>query len=316
MLDIDMHDLWHTYWHGAINTDPDSPKLDRLALHVVQIREQRALVRGSKPDCGIRKGRGGIPEDERFQAITSDGGRIWTDLPFLVQDMIAHWTNDSAAMSSSQRLSGAQFLSLLAAAGAAAGDALCGVALVTLREALETPRPLGRLTPPERDPERQMEDLSIADLLPAANAWLFTAGRKLAQLSEEERNQFPVEVGKLGELVFSSLPPDIPGAASAGRLWESPRHAGFSPQRWIWWLRRLEELASLASRNGRNSEVGAGARSLTSMLEGMVDNMLLIAAQTDGPVGQASQPSGGLLKHRPPMRLLGPDRPGVAGTGQ
>ena len=40
MLDFDMHDLWHIYWHGAINTEPDSPKLDRLALHIIQTREQ------------------------------------------------------------------------------------------------------------------------------------------------------------------------------------------------------------------------------------------------------------------------------------
>ncbi|KAL2126358.1 hypothetical protein VTI74DRAFT_1125 [Chaetomium olivicolor] len=319
MLDMDMHDLWHMYWHGAVNTEPDSPKLDRLALHVIQAREQGVLARISKTSDSKGQGSQGgagdetTTEGERLQAVTSDGGRIWTDLPFLVRDMTAHWTNDCAAMSSSQRLSGAQFLALLAAAGAAADDALCGIALVLLREALETPRPLGHLAPTGRDSRRQMRDLSVAELLPAANAWLFTAGRKLVQLSDAERNQFPVEVGRLGELLLSSPPPDA--ASSGGVLWELPQHGGFSPQRWTWWLRRLGEIASLAARDDHANEVGEGGRSLTSLVEGMMDNVLLIAAQTNGPVGQASQRSGGLVTHRPPMRLLGPDRPAAAGTG-
>jgi len=44
LLDIDMHDLWHTYWHGAVNTDPDGPKLERLALPIIQSREQGMLA--------------------------------------------------------------------------------------------------------------------------------------------------------------------------------------------------------------------------------------------------------------------------------
>ncbi|KAL2130210.1 hypothetical protein VTI74DRAFT_6766 [Chaetomium olivicolor] len=89
ILDIDIHDLWHT--------------------------------------------------GERLRAMSSAGGLLWTDPPFLVEEMTTHWVNDCAAMISSQRLSGAQFLALLAAAGAAADVALCGIALVVLREALEAP---------------------------------------------------------------------------------------------------------------------------------------------------------------------------------
>jgi len=66
--------------------------------------------------------------------------------------MTAHWVPDCAViMSSEQRLSGAEVLTLLAAAGAAADDALCGIALVVLPEALEIPRRLGHLTARNRD---------------------------------------------------------------------------------------------------------------------------------------------------------------------
>ncbi|KAK1772315.1 hypothetical protein QBC33DRAFT_574938 [Phialemonium atrogriseum] len=206
LLDIDMHDLWHTYWHGAANTAPNSPKLDRLALQIIQSREQGTL------------------------AVTSEGYRIWTDLPFLVQDMTAHWIHNCAVMGSAQQLSGAHFLALLAAAGTAADDALCGIALVVLREALETPRGLGHLTARSRDPDRQLQDLSVADLLPPANAWLFTAGRKLVQLSDVEWNRCPTDVGKLGELVLAQSATTDPTFAEVAL----PSHGGFSPQRWTW----------------------------------------------------------------------------------
>ncbi len=112
------------YWHGAINTTSDSPKLDRLALQIIQSKEQGSLA------VTTNSGKFGT---EAAVVMTSEGSRIWIDLPFLVQDMTAHWIHDCPVMSSAQRLSGAQFLALLAAAGTAADDALCGIALVVLR---------------------------------------------------------------------------------------------------------------------------------------------------------------------------------------
>ncbi|KAK4122870.1 hypothetical protein N657DRAFT_646627 [Parathielavia appendiculata] len=311
LLDIDMHGLWHTFWHGAINTAPDSPKLDWLALHIIQAREQGVvLIQGFKPDDASGE-RDRDRNNEPQAAVTFDGSLIWTDLPFLVPDMTAHWINESAAMSSAQRLSGAQFLAQLAAAGAAADDALCGIALEVLREALETRRSLGPLIATDQDSARQLRRLSVADLLPAANAWLFTAGRKLVQLSDAEReDRFPVEVGRLGELIVSS------DAAPSGRITgEAPRHGGFSPQRWTWWLHRLDEINSLAAGDVRKDEMGHGSEGLGSLVRGMMNNMLLVAEQTNGPVREAVQRSNRLVSHRSPMQLLGPDRPAVSGTG-
>ncbi len=300
LLDYDMHDLWHIYWHNAINTEPDSPKLDRLVLHIIQTREQG-----------------------HEEASTSDGRRIWTDLPFLLQDMTAYWTNECAAMSSSERLSGAQFLALLAAAGTTADDAFCGISLIVLRDALETPRPLGRLTPTVRDAARQTRDLSVADLLPAANAWIITAGRKLVQLSDGERDRFSPEVGRLGELVAPSpavAAPPIPASGTSRvvptaepLLQELPRHGGFSPQRWAWWLRRLEAIASLAVQQEQQEQQGLAnvseedrGRALALFAHGMMDNMLRIAAQTSGLLGRLSRQPGALVRRRPPVRYFGP----------
>ncbi|KAB5511573.1 hypothetical protein GE09DRAFT_1047543 [Coniochaeta sp. 2T2.1] len=294
LLDVDMHDLWHMYWHGAINTAPGSPKLYRLALSIIQIREQGVLIRGSEPHSfkGSPTAPDQYSEDETSLARTSDSARIWTDLPFLVEDMTAHWTNSHATLSSAQRLSGAQFLSHMAAAGAVEDDALCGIALIVLREALETPRQLGRVTATERDRARCLHDLTVADLLPSANAWLFTTGRKLVQLSDDEWSESPADVGALGELVGGG------GAVYGNSFKDVPARGGFSPQRWMWWLRRLEEITTLAEQNDRAKKVGEGGRSLPIFIRGVMDNMMLIAEQTNGAVARMAKADGG-VRHRP-----------------
>ncbi|KAK4117094.1 hypothetical protein N656DRAFT_764388 [Canariomyces notabilis] len=324
LLDHDMHDLWHTYWHGAINTAPNSSKLDRLALGIVQAREQGVcnlkLVHATEPgsESSLDESQHELVTLPRVPATTSDGARIWTDLPFLAQDMTTHWTSDCAAMSSAQRLSGAQFLAMLAAAGAAPDDALCGIALVVLREALETPRPLAAVAD-QPDPGRQMRDLGVADLLPAANAWLFTAGRKLVQLSDAERgDQFPDEVGRLGELIVAVDAASSGGGGGGRGLIGAgevpPRHGGFSLQRWMWWLRRLEQIVSVATGDDGISQGEESGLSFESLVQGMMDNMLLIAKQTSGSIAEALRRSAGRISHQPVMQLLGPDRAGVPGT--
>lgn len=315
LLDIDMHDLWHRYWHGAIHTAPDSPKLHRLVLGIIEAREQGTFTAGGVGSQLIPAAEEMDEDDgrrqhlerhhDRTQATTSDGSRIWTDLPFLVADMTSHWAGDCATMSSAQRLSGAQFLALLAAAGAAPDDAMCGIALMVLREALETPRPLGRVgATMDSDPGRQMQDLSIADLLPAANAWLFAAGRKIVLLSDAaaaREDLFPEHVGGLGPLLVHAG--DGGDATSTlGRELQG----GFSPQRWMWWLRRLDEIASLASQGGEDTA------SLGLLVHGMMDNMMLIAQQTNGPVKRALQQPDGPVSRRPPVRLFGRGRPATA----
>lgn len=297
LLDIDMHDLWHMYWHGAVNTNPNSPKLDRLALQIIQSREQGTLTTNN--------------DNLGTAAVTTGGYRIWTDLPCLVEDMTSHWTRDCAMLSSAQHLSGAQFLALLASAGGAADDTLVGISLVVLREALETPRRLGHLTTRARDPDRQLDDLSIADLLPSVNAWLFTSGRKLVHLSDVNWNRCPTDVGKLGGLTLAQNASTDPTFSDV----PLPPHGGFSPQRWAWWRRRLEQLATLALHDPHATEVHDGQRSLVSFIQGMIDNMVLIAEQTGGSVAKALRQSNRDVRFQPTMLQLGPGRPGVPGTG-
>lgn len=144
-------------------------------------------------------------------------------------------------MSPDQRCNFAAFLAKLSAAGVA-NDQLCSCALIILRDTLETQR---ALEPADRDittagserhegrragiDDQQIKDrLSIAQLLPAANTWLFHAGYKIIRLSDSSTDSFPVHAGMLGEL-----------ARAEGTV---PENGGFSPQRWLFWLKRLEQI--------------------------------------------------------------------------
>jgi hypothetical protein len=119
----DMHDLWHAYYHAAMNISNGSPKQDRLAFQVIQAKEQGVLTKCTP---------GNDVEEEAVptEAMTSDG-RIWTDLPFFVQDMTDYWVRYSAMMTAEQRLNFATFLAKLTSVGLI-DDRLSGIALIVL----------------------------------------------------------------------------------------------------------------------------------------------------------------------------------------
>jgi hypothetical protein len=162
----DLHDLWHAYYHATINTSHESPNMDSLAFQLLQTKAQ-----------GVLMGRGLQIEE----AITSDG-KIWTDLPFLFPDMTSYWINDYAKMSASHRLNLSSSLAKLASVGLN-NDRLSGIALILLRDALETKRPLEELLC-TRQPKYQMKlptpsvaQFSIWSILPLRST---TASKSLA----------------------------------------------------------------------------------------------------------------------------------------
>jgi len=126
-----------------------------------------------------------------------------------------------------------------------------------------------------------------------------TLPSRAAAAGQEE--VFPEHVGAFGPLLVHVG--DAGDATSGGGM-----RGGFSARRWIWWLRCLDEIASLAN------ETGEDAPSFGSLVHGMMDNMMLVAQQTNGPVRKALQQPGGLVSHRPRVQLLGRGRPATAGT--
>ena len=252
LLEEDMHDLWYLFFQASMNISGERAEQDRLVMQILYARELGAL---------LRKG-----ENMEIigEAVTRDG-RIYKDLPFLVGDMTDYWIRESGSMSTDQRQNFASFLAKASAAGVA-DDKLCGCALIILRDTLESTTRLGKgassptVVPERQDDCRSNEGLSIAELLPAANAWIFHAGHKIVQLSDNSVNIFPIQVGMLGDL-----------ARAEGVI---PETGGFSPQRWLFWVKRLGEIE-------KSETVGEEEAGTATFARGMMNSMLNIVACSD-----------------------------------
>lgn len=224
-FEIDLHDLWFVLIQAGMYIDHDHSEQDRIVTQVLSAKEMGTLVR-----------RG--PSMEVIEEAIILNARIWNDLPFLTSDLTDHWIQQHASMSTKERTNLAALMAKLSATGAG-GDSLCACALVVLRDALETSRPLVResLTSAHSqmvesgDNSPSLQILSIADLLPAANMWLLNGDAKILQLSDSRRRGFRADFEKLGDLMKSDSGTTI--------------QPGFNPQRWKYWLKRLEEIRTL-----------------------------------------------------------------------
>lgn len=202
-------------------------KQDGLVLDVLRIQ-------GLGPLCRPAGG-------ESVDVARTADGVLWSDLPFLVGDMRAVWVRDCARMAGPQRKNFAGFLAKLASARVC-GDRLAAVGLLTLRFALEDPRrDLGSASGEDAEDEKRSIDwLDIAQLLPAACRWIKEAGIQLVVLSDVYWNDCPSEFGEGGVLFIES------------ELVQGKRcPTGFSPWRYMFWIKRLHEIREEADRAGK-----------------------------------------------------------------
>ncbi len=281
----DLHDLWHSYYQSAMHISHLSPQQDRLALQLFKAKAEGVLTRRRPRQSGNDNSArvtddNGNEEEEDEEAVTSDG-KIWVDLPFLTSDMTNYWIANCSTMSGTQRHNFASFLANVASAGTVPDNRLHGIALITLRDALETARlPGGSLDEPgeegAEDPARRMEDLTLASLLPSASVWLIESGRQLIHLSEANWNGFPAPFGEPGPLLQERV-----GGPTAAAL-----SAGFSPGRWMFWFERLGEIHNLVSQTNQ---------SLAKLCQGTMESMLVIAVEAAGTAIRPLLVEGGHL---------------------
>lgn len=198
----DLHDLWYTLIQAAQIMPADDAAQDRLVHQVLYARSLGTLRRTTT----------GTEE----QAITADGGRIWTNLPYLVCDLQTVW-EQSTALSPTHRHNLAAFTARLAALGVGGAD-LSDAALWLLRTALETPRPLTKAG--------GGDSISLAELLPACVAWFQYCNHRLLTLS----------VSQHGSHAPAATPGELAQIAQVS-------HWGFSVARWLFWRRRFKELS-------------------------------------------------------------------------
>jgi hypothetical protein len=211
--EYDLQELWYWVVHGARYIAADHPAQDRLASQVLHTREMGVLSRKIGPS---KEG-----EYQETEIATTSDGNIWSDLPFLVDEVQAAWRM-STSFPSVERHNLSAFVARLASVGVRDPE-LGLVAIWILRDTLETPRPL---TKGEDTSDSEEQLITIADLLPVAMAWFQYCGHKIESLCILNQNfESDSETGEL-----------------AKRANVTP-NSGFSVARWTFWRDRLEEIS-------------------------------------------------------------------------
>lgn len=212
-LEQELGDLWDEIFYAARFIFVTGPEAGHLVALILEAREFGHLARS-----GGQEG-----------AIMPNGQRLWTDLPYLVQELEGMWAMESYKFGITERANLAAFTARLCAAGVCPEE-LSRCALWLFKETLEMERPLylrGTF-------ERNMRPC-VADSLPACLAWLQFNKFKLVKLSAIDYNSTTHD--DEGESAFSTKPGPL--AASAGIAQD-----GFSIKRWLFWRRRFKELYS------------------------------------------------------------------------
>ncbi|CAG8309505.1 unnamed protein product [Penicillium nalgiovense] len=265
-LEDHIHSLWYMYYELGRGISSESPKHAGIVLDILRIQGMGPLTRPARGACGIDIAR------------TVDG-TLWNDLPFLVGDMTNFWINHGASMSGTHRLNFATFLAKLASTRVAK-DRLCQVALLIFRTLFESPQTLrtreetdGGMSD-EEDLNRGTKQLEIFHLLPAAVAWLKIASHNLLLLSEVYWNDCPSHISKGGEEFLES---------ELGQ--RSP--PGFSPWRYMFWLKRLHEIQEEAKE--------ANEKALEELATDGIQYMIITIKQRNAEVIRAYKNGGDAL---------------------
>lgn len=269
-LEGHIHSIWHSYYQLARYTSHESTNHDRLVLDILRIRGLGPLTRPVSGCYGINVAR-------------TVEGIVWTDLPFLVTDMTKFWMDNCAPLSSAHRLNFTSFLAKLASTRVC-NDKICQIALVLFRQTLEVGRDLD--TGEESDEEakkRTMRSLDMVHLLPSVATWIKEARFNLLQLSDVSWNDCPSLVGQGGTLFVES---------EFGRRCSG----GFSPWRWMFWLKRLHEIRDEAREANENGLV----EHATDCIEWMCNS----AEERNSEILRAFQNGGKDLHHDPHLSCL------------
>lgn len=266
--------LWYVYYQVGKNIPYTSPEQDTWVLHIVQVHGQGNLTRRAQSGLNVDDGDNNNNND-KLEIATTSAGSIWEDLPFFTADMTDFWVRDCAAMSADQRVNFSCFLAKLASTGV--DDNLCEIALLVFKDTFETVRSLGSLNDQsDEDPHRDVRDLTIAALLPAAQFWLVVAHNKIIQLSDKLWNI--LDTVRQDESTFTT--------SELGRR----SSAAFSPWRWMCWLKRLEEIKEEAEQ--------AGEDTLASSVLDLMQRMLTKVEDTDTRVQRELEAMGDLVRNQ------------------
>ncbi|KAJ4338178.1 hypothetical protein N0V87_004155 [Didymella glomerata] len=266
-----VHSLWYIYYQLACHISHEKSDQDGLVLDILRIQGLGPLSRPAPWGDGIDIAR------------TTDG-TLWNDLPFLVPNMTKFWVDHSGAMSSAHRLNLSTFLAKLASARVCK-DRMCQIALHLFRYTFEEAREL-------RDPgcsedentHRRLHGLDYANLLPSACAWLRIASHNIILLSDACWSDCSGDIGQGGTLFTES---------EFGN--RCPK--GYTPWRWMFWLKRLYEIRDAAKK--------AGDEEIERLTTGAIDEMIKGARERNSDILRVYKNGGEALHQEMHLRCLG-----------
>jgi hypothetical protein len=256
-----IHSMWHTYYQLGVHTEHDTYDQDRLVLDIVRIQGLGPLTRPVTGNYGIDVAR------------TIDG-TVWNDLPFLAMDMTEFWVKNCATLKNAQRLNLASFFAKLASTRVSK-DRICQIGLVLFSSTFEERREIVGGQPDELASHQWIATLDFKQLMPAVCAWIKEAGHVLIQLSEVSWNECPSKFGQGGQKFLES---------EFGK--RSP--AGFTPWRWMYWLKRLHEI--------REEAKDANEKILEEQTTDAIDRMVKQVHERNSGILRAYQDGGDFLK--------------------
>ncbi|KAF3077062.1 hypothetical protein CFAM422_000881 [Trichoderma lentiforme] len=238
--------LWYVYYQVGKNISHTSPEQDTWVLQIVRLHGQGNLTRRAQSSHN----------SDELEIATTSAGIIWEDLPFFTADMTDFWVKDCATMRADQRVDFSCFLAKLASTGV--DDNLCGIALLVFKDTFETVRPLGSFNDQsDEDPQRYLRDLTIAALFPIAQTWLLVAHNKIIQLSDKLLNSF--DTARQDETTFTK--------SELGRRLS----AAFNPWRWMYWLKRMEDIKEEAEQAGEGTLAKSALNTMVQLLSKVED---------------------------------------------
>ncbi|CAI7643849.1 unnamed protein product [Penicillium discolor] len=163
---------------------------------------------------------------------------------------------DIARTTEGTRLNFASYLAKLAST-CVCKDGMCQVAVVIFRCKFEQRQEIfPSEDKDEEDSHRSMGLLKLRHLLPAAHAWCKEASYNIIQLSEVSWNDCPSAVGQGDPWLLES---------ELGK--RSP--IGFTPWRWMYWLKRLNEIEEEAKRAGEKRLEEYATETIHTMVTGV-----------------------------------------------
>nr|POE51749.1 hypothetical protein CFP56_25956 [Quercus suber] len=253
VTEIDLHDLWYLIIEISKITPVKDAAADQLVAQVIVARQLGQLRRLVAAESS---GKHDIIETERDRvvedAVTSSGERMWCDLPFLVADLRATWTQTMDNMSTSEREGLANICARLSATGVCEPH-VTSCALILLREALETPRSIldtaSLALPPDNN---NTSARPLVDFLPAVLIWLWHGSFQILRLCAQDHVPSAADDVELGWVAVGSLV-GVEGQCASG----------FNMQRWYFWKSRLEEVRNCPS----NAEVAEQGRQCVQIME-------------------------------------------------